>query len=110
LRAMDQQVRVAYGGNEAVDVAEKFRPDVIFMDVSMPDLSGLEAVRRIREKPWAADVLICVLSGHGQQADRVRSAEAGADMHRVKPVRRSELTDILSRKVRPKAEDSGKSE
>jgi CheY-like chemotaxis protein/two-component sensor histidine kinase len=97
LRAMGQEVRAAHGGLEAIDVAAEFRPDVIFMDISMPDLDGLESVARIRRQPWSRDALICVLSGHGQPADRERSAEAGADMHLVKPVGREALVDVLNR-------------
>ena len=52
LRLLGNEVRTAHDGVEAVEVAERFRPEVILMDVGMPRLNGLDATRRIREQPW----------------------------------------------------------
>ncbi|MBN1239369.1 MAG: hybrid sensor histidine kinase/response regulator [Gammaproteobacteria bacterium] len=101
LRAQNQDVRAAHGGLDAVEIAAEFQPDLIFMDVSMPDLDGLEAVTRIRQQPWSGKAVICVLSGHGQPADRQRSTAAGADLHWVKPVGREALIELIRRGTRP---------
>jgi len=77
---------VAYDGVEAVEQAERHRPDVILLDVGLPRLSGHEACRRIREQPWGQDMVIMALTGWGHDRDRLKSKEAGFDRHLVKPV------------------------
>ena len=86
LELSGHEVRVAYDGLQAVAAADEFRPDLILMDVGMPRLNGHDATRRIREFPWGRGVHIVALTGWGQEDDRRRSAEAGANGHLVKPV------------------------
>ncbi|HEX7079532.1 MAG TPA: response regulator [Gammaproteobacteria bacterium] len=95
LRLMNHDVRASYSGREAVDIAREFKPDVVFVDISMPDMDGFETVRAIRGQPWSAATLICTLSGHGQTAHRQGSAAAGADRHLVKPMGRKTLEGVL---------------
>jgi CheY-like chemotaxis protein len=78
-----------------VEQAERFRPDVILMDVGMPRLNGLEAARRIRREPWGT-MAVVALTGWGQEGDRERSREAGCDGHLVKPVSLSDLEKLLA--------------
>ena len=82
-------------GREAVALCEQHKPDVVVMDVSMPDLNGLEAARRIRAQSWGHAVSIIALTGWGQDGDRALSKEAGCDGHLVKPVILSELESML---------------
>jgi CheY-like chemotaxis protein len=65
------------------------------MDVGMPRLNGLDATRRIRERPWGRNVRIIALTGWGQEGDRERSREAGCDGHLVKPVNPPDLLRLL---------------
>jgi CheY-like chemotaxis protein len=97
LDGMGHEVRTAHDGDEAFDVAASFRPEMIFMDIAMPRMNGLEAAQRIRATPWGRDVVICAVTGFGQDEDRQRSHEAGLDLHLVKPVDASELERILAR-------------
>jgi PAS domain S-box-containing protein len=90
-------VRTAVDGREAIDVAREFKPRVILMDIGMPNLDGLEATRRIRAEPWGKDIKIVALTGWGQDVDRQRSSEAGADGHLIKPVDNATLMDLLAR-------------
>jgi CheY-like chemotaxis protein len=78
--------RTAYDGLEAVEVAERFRPEAILLDLGMPKLNGYDAARRIREQPWGEGVLLLALTGWGQEDDKRRSKEAGFDHHVTKPV------------------------
>ncbi len=87
---------VAHDGEEAVDAAERQRPDVILLDIGLPRLNGFDACRRIRANPWAEKILIIALTGWGQEEDRRKSAEAGFDGHLVKPVDLTELTKLLA--------------
>ena len=96
LEFMGNQVRTAFTGTQAIAAAEAFRPELILMDIGMPELDGYEAARRIREEPWGRDICIIALTGWGQERDRVRSREAGCDGHLVKPVEPATLERLLS--------------
>lgn len=100
LRLMNNEVRTANDGIEAVATAEAFRPEVILMDVAMPKLNGLDATRRIRAKEWGRRATIIALTGWGQDGDRERSREAGCDGHLVKPVNLPELEEVLGGMLR----------
>lgn len=78
-------VEVAYDGAQALHLAERFRPDVVLMDIGMPDMSGFEVCRLIRRAPWSTGMTLVAQSGWGQDDDRRRSIEAGFDLHFVKP-------------------------
>jgi CheY-like chemotaxis protein len=91
----------AFDGFEAVEVAERFRPDAILLDVGLPKLDGHETARRIREQPWGRNVLIIAVTGWGQEADQRRSREAGFDHHLVKPVDPEVLARLLGTDPRP---------
>jgi PAS domain S-box-containing protein len=97
LQLLSNDVRTVHDGVEAVEQAEKFRPEVILMDVGMPGLNGYDATRRIREQPWGRTAIIIALTGWGQEGDRIQSREAGCDGHVVKPVSLAELETILAK-------------
>ena len=61
------------------------RPDVAFLDIGMPRLSGHDVCRRIRAEPWGKTVVLVALTGWGDAEDRSKSSEAGFDHHLVKP-------------------------
>jgi PAS domain S-box-containing protein len=96
LRIMGNDTRTAYDGQQGVDAAEEFRPDVILLDIGLPKLNGYEACRRIREQPWGKSVLLIAVTGWGQEDDRQRSREAGFDHHMVKPVDPRALMKLLA--------------
>lgn len=89
-------VERAYDGLEAVEAAERYRPDLVLLDIGMPKLDGCEACRRMREQPWGRAMRIVALTGWGQEDDRRRSQGAGFDRHLVKPVARSDLLRLLA--------------
>jgi CheY-like chemotaxis protein/anti-sigma regulatory factor (Ser/Thr protein kinase) len=96
LELLGNEVATAHDGLEAVAAAERFRPEVILMDVGMPRLNGLDATRRIRAQPWGKGLCIIALTGWGQDGDRERSREAGCDGHLVKPVSLPDLEKLLA--------------
>jgi PAS domain S-box-containing protein len=98
LQLLENEVRTAHDGFEAVELAEQFRPQVILMDIGMPKLNGYDATRRIREQPWGRDMAIIALTGWGQEVDRARAKEAGCDGHLVKPVSLQDLEKLLDEK------------
>jgi PAS domain S-box-containing protein len=96
LEMQGHQTRTAGDGFQAVQLAESFRPDIIFMDVGMPRLDGLEAARQIRQQPWGKSMLIVALTGWGQEADRHRTRDAGIDLHLVKPITLEGIAAVLA--------------
>jgi PAS domain S-box-containing protein len=96
LRIMGNDTRTAYDGQQGVDVAGEFRPDVMLLDIGLPKLNGYEACRRIREQPWGKGVVLIAVTGWGQEEDRRRSHEAGFDHHMVKPVDPQDLMKLLA--------------
>ena len=96
LVAAGNDVRVAHDGVHALQVAEAFAPDTIFLDLGMPRLNGWETAQRIRSEAWGRDLLIVALTGWGQPQDRGRTAAAGFDAHLVKPVGEAELLEVLN--------------
>jgi len=96
LRLLGHQVHTAHDGLEAVEQAERFRPEVILMDIGMPVLNGLDATRRIREQPWGRKVAVIALTGWGHDGDRSRSRGAGCNGHLVKPVALTDLARALT--------------
>jgi signal transduction histidine kinase len=104
LTLMGHEVRTARDGQEAVDLAEAFRPDVVLLDIGMPRLNGYDAARHIRARPWGKDVLLVAVTGWGQEEDRRRSEAAGFNWHLVKPASPAALEKLLGAVARRKAE------
>ena len=86
----------AHDGLEAIEAAERLRPDVMLLDIGLPKLNGYEVCRRIRKEPWGKDLVLVALTGWGQEEDRHRSKEAGFDAHMVKPVDHDVLLKLLA--------------
>ena len=95
LRKRGHEVQTAYDGKNALVAAEKFRPEVVLLDIGMPDMNGYEVCRQIRKQHWGNGMYIIAVSGWGQEQDRRRSEEAGFDYHLVKPVNSTVLTKVL---------------
>ncbi len=95
LQMLGNEVRTAGDGLEAIEVAERFRPQVVLMDIGLPKLDGYEVTRRIREQAWGREAAVIALTGWGQEADRGRSREAGCDGHLVKPIDLPSLEKLL---------------
>ena len=90
------ETRMAHDGRAAIEAAERFRPDVILLDIGLPGMSGYEVCRHLRRTEWAGGITIVALTGWGQEEDRNRSREAGFDTHMVKPVDHGALTRFLA--------------
>jgi len=84
-------LKAAKSGEEALAVAEDFRPDMILLDVMMPGIDGFETCRRIRANPVLNHVRIILVSGKTQVSERLKGYEAGADDYITKPFEEEEL-------------------
>ncbi len=99
LEALGHHVRVAHDGASAVRAAEALGPDVAFLDIGLPDMSGYELASLLRELPAAADTVLVALSGWGQEQDRRRSRQHGFSAHLVKPVDLKKVQGVLEELV-----------
>ncbi|MBP3955681.1 response regulator [Gemmata sp. G18] len=90
-------VRVASCGADALHVALAEPPDVVLLDIGLPGMSGWEVARRLRTQSNGKQPVVVAVTGHGTDDDRLRSADAGIDLHLVKPADPATLTALLSR-------------
>ena len=98
------EVGEAVDGEEALLMVEERRPDLMVLDWMLPTLSGIEVCRRIRRRPDARDLPIVMLTARGEEADRVRGLNSGADDYVVKPFSPAELLArirAVQRRLRP---------
>jgi two-component system, chemotaxis family, CheB/CheR fusion protein len=89
------EVRSAATGYDALEMASRFGPSAILLDVGLPDLSGYDVARRLRQMPQFASTLLLALTGYDTPEAHVMSAAAGFDHHIAKPVNFDELTLML---------------
>lgn len=80
------EIRVANDGPTAISVAKEHEPQIVFMDIGMPGMSGYEVAKHLRSLPGWHDRLLVALTGWGTEEDRARSMAAGFDVHLAKPV------------------------
>jgi len=85
LRARDYEVESAGDGRSALQICAERRPDVVVLDLGLPDLDGVEVLRRIRADAALADVPVVVLSARQESDDKVEALDAGADDYVTKP-------------------------
>jgi PAS domain S-box-containing protein len=96
LRHNGHQVETAYDGVNALNVALRFRPNVILLDIGLPEIDGYEVAWRIRQQEVLKGVVLVAMTGYGQPEDRRRSLAVGFDHHLVKPAEFTELQEILA--------------
>jgi len=101
LTIMGHDVRTAYDGQEAIELAAQYRPEVVLLDIGLPAKSGYDVARELRNAHDRSQLILIAVSGYGQDDDRRRGREAGFDHHLVKPVRPEELKAIIGSLVFP---------
>ncbi|HEY3731086.1 MAG TPA: ATP-binding protein [Steroidobacteraceae bacterium] len=85
-----------YNSVDAIEQAQSFRPDVMLLDIGLPEMNGYEVARRVRSRPELAQIRLIALTGYGQASDRARAQAAGFDAHLMKPVEPQQLTQALA--------------
>ncbi len=96
LAVYGHDVELAHEGITALQVAWTYNPDVIFLDLGLPGISGYEVARRLREEMTFTKVKIIALTGYGTESDQLRSKAAGFDRHLVKPIDPSVLPKVIA--------------
>jgi CheY-like chemotaxis protein len=91
------EVRIARDGLHAVEAAAQWTPDVVLLDIGLPQLDGYEVARRIRAQRHGVNgVMLIAITGWGQDEDRRRSRDAGFNAHLTKPVDYGDLNKLLA--------------
>ena len=89
LQLMGNNVSSAFDSEQALEMANELKPDVVLLDIGLPKLDGYEVAKRIRLEPWGNSAILIAITGWGQAEDKALSREAGFDHHLVKPVESS---------------------
>lgn len=96
LEALGAAPRIVHDGPSALSAVASFNPDVLLLDIGMPDMDGYEVARRLRGDPRFKDLLLVAVSGWSDVRDIRRTGEAGFDHHMAKPVDIARLAELLA--------------
>ena len=105
LEMSGHEVRTAYSGEHALQIADEFRPQAVLLDIGLPDITGYEVAQKLRATPWGRNIPLVAITGWGQERDRRRAFQAGFDHHLTKPVAPEDIASLL-REVTARAEAS----
>jgi CheY-like chemotaxis protein len=86
----------AYTAVDALQRAADFRPDVVLLDIGLPEMDGYEVAQKMRELPGLRDIRLVAVTGYGRSDDRLRARDAGFDDHLTKPVEFAVLERTLA--------------
>jgi CheY-like chemotaxis protein len=101
LQLLGSEVSVAHDGAAAIVRADEFKPDVVLLDIGLPDIDGYEVARRLRAGERSPRPRLIALTGWGQEEDKRRSQSAGFNFHMVKPVEPSAIEKLLAGLLSP---------
>jgi len=90
------EVRTVHGGQEALDAAREFKPDVFLLDIGMPKITGYDAARRLRQRYGEDCPVLVAVTGWKQASDKILATLAGFDHHVAKPYEPSQLLNLLA--------------
>lgn len=93
LKMWGYEVQTAHNGLTAIEIAQTYQPEVVLLDIGLPEMDGYEVARQLRQKN--DKIILIALTGYGQEEDRRRSQEVGFDYHFTKPINLTALQDIL---------------
>lgn len=96
------EVRTVHSGQEALDAAREFKPDVCLLDIGMPKITGYEAARRFRQRYGNDCPVLIAVTGWKQASDKILATLAGFDHHVSKPYEPGDIVKLLA-KLRPEA-------
>tara|TARA_R110000744_G_scaffold87515_3_gene170877 strand:+ start:20004 stop:21959 length:1956 start_codon:yes stop_codon:yes gene_type:complete len=89
--------RIANSGMDGIIAAEEFCPDVILLDIGLPDINGYQVAQHIRQQTWGKDIFLIAATGWGQDKDKALAKEAGFDKHLIKPINFQDLKSLLQK-------------
>lgn len=95
LQTRNHEVHVVHTGEDALQAVSTFKPEVVLLDIGLPDTDGYAVAERIRARPDGACIRLIALTGWGQQHDKRRAESAGFDSHLTKPADFSKLLELV---------------
>jgi len=95
LEADGYDVRIAHESTQALEIAARFKPEVVLLDLGLPGMDGFQLAQEMRKLDSTASALLVAVTGYGQAGDRQRSHDAGFDYHLVKPVAVDEIHRVI---------------
>jgi CheY-like chemotaxis protein len=96
LKVLGFNAKAAYSGEDALNAIKEEIPELVFLDLSMPSMDGVETARRIREIPGGGGIALVALSGMAREEDILRSRQAGFVAHLAKPISLPQLEQTLA--------------
>lgn len=90
------ETRTIYDGQQAVEAAADFNPDMALIDIGMPGLNGYEVAKQIRQQRANVHVIVVAVTGYAQPDDKRRAYESGFDLHVAKPMNVDKLNELLA--------------
>ena len=99
LRLQGHEVDVAHDGYRALEIAARFEPEVVLLDIGLPGMNGYDVAKQLRQMKLARAQCLIAMTGYGSEEDRQRTEEAGFDHHIVKPIEPAELNKLLARSI-----------
>jgi CheY-like chemotaxis protein len=89
------EARAVYNGNEAVEEAARLSPEMVLIDIEMPDVDGYETARRIRSQPGGLQTILVAVTGWTRREDKTQAYACGFDLHVAKPLTLGSLMELL---------------
>jgi len=96
LRDMGHHVEFAINGYAALEAARRFQPDVVLLDIRLPDADGWDVARRLKKESAGREVRVIAITGRTREGDRLRSIQAGCEEHLLKPLDWQRLEKLLA--------------
>ena len=97
LKMEGHEVRTAYSGPEALAIAAKFKPQIMLLDIVMPEMTGYEVASTVRAADWGKDILLVAITGYSQVEDKRKAVASGFDHHLAKPVEQEALRELIAK-------------
>jgi signal transduction histidine kinase len=96
LKEAGHEAATAFSAREALELAARLHPEVVFLDIGLPDMDGYALAHRLRALPGMRGATLIALTGYGQPQDRQHAADAGFDHHLAKPARLGDVVRVLA--------------
>lgn len=109
LRAAGYEIIEAMDGLTGVETAMRERPDLILMDINLPDIDGMDATRRLKESADTAHIPVIAVTANSMPGDRERYVDSGCDAYVAKPITRNELLNTIAHFISDGVQDAAQS-